>query len=425
MNRFLCIILTLFVLLTSSGAALGSTSSVLAAKEEIPRLVWREKRIEIAISRALLSASPNIKAGSDVAGAIRRSIEAWQDVAAIELVTLESTKQDVSPAGFAGDGVNLITIAASPENVLFFGKDPYSASAKTRIFYTRRGSITEADIVLNPFQLFSTDGSFGTFDLESTLRHEIGHLLGLRHSAVVGAAMYDSATKNGVFGTLNNAVGLTADDIAAVRALYGSTEPEEDCCGSIAGRLNGPNRAGREYVVWAQETSTGRLVANTITDRSRSFRLDGLSDGESSVFAVESGKAQTFSPQSLGDAKVAKGTTTTLSARYVRQPINFSLQLLGANGILSDSPIVLSRGTSQRIYAGGSRLTDDRIRIESDSPFLSVSAESSDDIQFDADLTGVSFLLRVDPETPSGQYNIMAISADGTYDIRIGAITVK
>ena len=151
--------LTLCVLTIASGEAIGSTSSAFAAKEEVRKLQWKGKKIEIALSRSLLSNSPNIKVGSDVAGAIRRSIAAWQNVAAVEIRTQETSRQDVSPSGLVGDGVSLITIAASPENILFFGKDPYSASAKTRIFYNRRGFITEADIVLNPFQLFSTDGS--------------------------------------------------------------------------------------------------------------------------------------------------------------------------------------------------------------------------------------------------------------------------
>ena len=425
MNNFLRLMLTLCVLAIASGEVIGSTSSVFAAKEEVPRLQWKGKKIEIALSRSLLLNSPNIKVGSDVAGAIQRSIAAWQNVAAVEIRTQETSRQDVSPSGLVGDGVSLITIAASPENILFFAKDPYAASAKTRIFYNRRGYITEADIVLNPFQLFSTDGSYGTFDLESTLRHEIGHLLGLRHSAVVGATMYDSATKNGVFGTGFSDLGLTEDDIAAVRGIYGSAEPEQDCCGSIVGRISPAVRGGREYTVWVQESATGRLVANSVTDRSRNFRIEGLKQGKYSVFAVETGKSQRYSAQFVDDVKVENESVSTVTVRYIRQPINYSLELLGTNGILSDSPIFLQRGSTQRIFAGGMKLSTDRVRFECDSPYLSIEPDSVENIQFDSDLTGVSFSITVDPNTPPGQYNILAKSADGSYDVRIGAISVR
>ena len=121
MNNFLRLMLTLCVLTVASGEVIGSTSSAFAAKEEVRKLQWKGKKIEIALSRSLLSNSPNIKVGSDVAGAIRRSIAAWQNVAAVEIRTQETSRQDVSPSGLVGDGVSLITIAASPENILFFG----------------------------------------------------------------------------------------------------------------------------------------------------------------------------------------------------------------------------------------------------------------------------------------------------------------
>jgi len=407
-----------------SGFAVGASTAGIGSKEDVQKFRWKSKSIEIAISRSLTSQNTNIKSGSDVAGAIRRSIASWQDVASIEIVTTESGKTDVSPAGPSGDGVSLITIAQTPENLLFFGRDPYSVSARTRIFYNRRGIITEADIVLNPFQQFSTDGSYGTFDLESTLRHEIGHLLGLRHSKVVGATMYDSALKNGDNGLQYQIGRLSDDDIASIRAIYGSSQPNEECCGSIVGKISSTSRSGREFLVWAQDSFSGRIVSSTTTDRLKGFRLDGLIVGKYSVYAIESGVMPGFSRQRLEDVIVEKGSTASLNSRYSRKPVGFSLELLGMNGLLSDSSITLERGSSYILLAGGKNISSDRVRIVCDSPFLSVERESIENVTFDANLSAVSFRIVVDNETPPGQYNILAISDNDSADIRVGALTV-
>ncbi len=424
MRIFLKAIFLAALIVIYSGFAVGATTAGIGSKEDAQKLRWKTKSIEIAISRSLTSQNTNIKSGSDVAGAIRRSLAAWQDVASIEIVMAESSKTDVSPAGPSGDGVSLITIAQTPENVLFFGRDPYAVSARTRIFYNRRGIITEADIVLNPFQQFSTDGSYGTFDLESTLRHEIGHLLGLRHSNVVGATMYDSASKNGDSGLPYQIGRLSDDDIASIRAIYGTKESNEECCGSIVGKILSTSRGGREYMVWAQDSFSGRIVTSTTTERGKGFRLDGLSAGKYSVHAIESGINPGFSSQRLDDVVVEKGSTTTITSRYSRKPIGFSLELLGINGLLSDSSITLERGSSYILLAGGKNISSDRVRIVSDSPFLTVERGSIENIVFDANLSAVSFRITVDPETPPGQYNILAISDNDAADIRIGAVTI-
>lgn len=57
--------------------------------------------------------------------------------------------------------------------------------------------------------------SVGDFDLVSVAVHEIGHLLGLEHSAVQDAIMYPSIS------ALTAKQSLSADDIAGAQALYG------------------------------------------------------------------------------------------------------------------------------------------------------------------------------------------------------------
>ncbi len=67
----------------------------------------------------------------------------WQDAADIEFRLTISGKQSVSPSGKAGDGVSLITIAQTPENILLFGENANDVSAITKVFYDKKGNITE------------------------------------------------------------------------------------------------------------------------------------------------------------------------------------------------------------------------------------------------------------------------------------------
>lgn len=402
--------------------ALGDTSLALPSKDEPSKLRWREASIKIAISTSLTNQNPNIKVGSDVVRAIQRSIAAWEDVAAIEITSQRSEKQNVSQAGMVGDGISLITIAATAENVLFFGKEQETMSARTRIFFNRRGFITEADIALNPFQQFSTDGTFGTFDLESTLTHEIGHLLGLKHSNVIGSVMYDSKAINGVFGMSFEPSILSSDDILAIRSIYGSKISHGNCCGSINGKIVSTGRGIRDYFVWVQETESGRIVGSTNADRAPTFKFDGLPEGDYTVFASEITKNDEFSTQKLGNVTVSNGNITSFSGKYSRRSIDSSIEVLGLNGILSDSPINLNRGNSYTVYAGGKNLFKEQLGI--DSPYISIVPDSFSKIEYAEAISVVSFRIVIDPNAPSGEYSVYTISENGERDYCLGGITV-
>ncbi|MBA2379652.1 MAG: matrixin family metalloprotease, partial [Blastocatellia bacterium] len=231
----------LFVILALVCSVMGS--SLLSSTDGVPRqLRWKGDTIKIALSSSLFRTG-QIKAGADTRQAIERSLATWEAAANIRFEVTFSDEQNVSPSGPVGDGISLITIAQSAENVLLFGKQAESHPATTRIFYSGSGQISEADIVLNPFQQFSTDGTFGTFDLESTLTHEIGHLLGLDHSAIFGSTMYPNHGKNGVYAmTQFNARTLSISDLSGIRSLYPENVLDLECCGSVVGRLTNSER---------------------------------------------------------------------------------------------------------------------------------------------------------------------------------------
>lgn len=83
------------------------------------------------------------------------------------------------------------------------------------------GEILDADLVLNDWKFnWGVDGSQGKFDVQATITHEMGHVLGLGHSLDQGASMYASAN-TGETSKRN----LNKDDRDGLCALY----PDQPC----------------------------------------------------------------------------------------------------------------------------------------------------------------------------------------------------
>lgn len=411
-------------LLLAAAASAFANSASLATDESMANLRWKGGAVRIAVSNSLLRENPNIKRDSDVAGAIKRSIDAWSGVANIDFQQASSEKQSASPSGPAGDGVSLLTIAATPENVLLFAKDPENAAATTRVFYNKRGMITEADIVLNPYLQFSTDGTIGTFDLESTLTHEIGHLLGLSHSSVFGSTMHANYGKNGVFGLQNfTSRTLSADDIAAARAIYGVRGDDTECCGTIEGQITTAVKASRTFEVWAEDTN-GRVRAST-RSADGAFRFSGLEPGKYRVFAQESGRAKTsVSAREIGEAFVVSGETAAISAKAIAANRDLELSYLGFNGQLSEMAVSLSPGRTYVVYLGGRNLDPKRLFVNFTSPHLSVVPGSMRSLDYGEEISVVSLEVRVSAKAAKGEYTIFAESERGGRRAIIGGLTI-
>lgn len=416
--------ITAAILCLTAVASIYANSALLSGEESVTTLQWKPGVIRLAISASFLRENSNIKRDSDVAGAIRRSIETWSRVADLELVQISSDKSSVSPAGAAGDGVNLITGAATAENVLLFSKDPEGSAATTRIFYNRRGIITEADIVLNPYQQFSTDGTLGTFDLESTLTHEIGHLLGLPHSLVIGSTMHANYGKNGVFGLQNvSSRTLSEDDIAAVRALYGAAD-QTDCCGSIEGRLSMAAKPAKGSIVWIEDAA-GRVNGSTKTLTDGDFRFSGLTSGKYRVYAQAALRTKVSVPvHEIAEAVVSAGETATVSGRLGNAARDFELTYLGFNGQLSEMAVSLSPGRTYVLYLGGRSLDPKKLSIGFSNPHISLVPGTLRAHDYGADVSVISLEIRVGLRTPKGEYSIFVESERGDRQALIGGLTI-
>lgn len=156
---------------------------------------------------------------------------------------------------------------------------------------TATGAILEADVFFNERFAWSVapQGEPGRIDLESVALHELGHLLGLGHSAIgetehtstggrrliaSGAVMFPIAM---TAGAIADRV-LLPDDIAGVSDLYPAAGQVEQT-GSITGKVtrNGQGFLGAHVVAFNPET--GAMVGNFSLNASGEFVIARLAPG--------------------------------------------------------------------------------------------------------------------------------------------------
>lgn len=406
---------------------------------------WPSSSLYVSISNSLNEPQPNIKKGSDVIGALRRSLKRWSTVARIDFLEVSSTNQNVSPVT-GGDGINLITVAPTRENSSLFRGVNAGHPARTRVYFNASGNIVEADIALSPFQKFSTDGTFGTYDLEATFTHEIGHMIGLDHSTVLGAALQPRQAWNGTFYSPQiSGRSLSSDDRAGAQALYGNRSNVPS--GSVGGTVTLPGGAPVAGVnVWAEDASDGRVVESSLTRLNGSYRLGnlapgayklyaasldgpiGLGDLESSraAYAVSDGRTA-LRTREIGRVEVQSGSTRAVNVEISTEPSDFVLSVVGINNQASSVAVPLVAGNTYTVFAGGRGVLKDDLLLDTiavSSPFLHVDRTTIEQEGFGAGIDVISFQVTIDPDAPSGIYSLWTGSKHGALACLVGALVV-
>jgi hypothetical protein len=214
----------------------------------------------------------------DTRDVIRKTFQAWTDVPCPEGGNASMTFEERDPVSckkseYNKDAPNLNVVLFQDDDWKYRGID--GTLAKTSVTYNdQTGEIYDADIEVNAANntVTITDNPAKIeYDLQAILTHEVGHFIGIAHSAESSAVMFASYSPGST-----SQRKLTPDDIDAVCAIYPPSSGvacNSNPRGGFSASCDAPEKSGLCAV---STVGTGADARSAAAGSSASFAVMGL-----------------------------------------------------------------------------------------------------------------------------------------------------
>jgi len=281
MMKFYAAVLMAFLLVAPHSTSAYQFIEFLNPDDEMVRLRWGADNIPVPYYFS--DTPPGDFSLQEAIDAARASFDTWESIptSTISFRFVDTTSAE--PFVFF-DFLNTLGFSLEPDL-----EGTGILAATSWIVFTFTGEIAEADIVFNSEMDWSVDpgGLADHVDFQTVATHEIGHFIGLGHSAA--GVMETSGGNRRLLegssilypisfpdGTITGRTPL-ADDIIAVSALYPTVRFNAET-GSLSGTVTRGGIGLKRAHILAFNPFTGELIG-FFTDHNGHFTLPGLRAG--------------------------------------------------------------------------------------------------------------------------------------------------